>query len=211
MISYDAIIVASGKGSRLSLGYNKVFYKYEDGQTILDKACALFIEDDDCKNIIVVTNEEEFHLVNHNPKLILVRGGKMRKDSVYEGLKVVKSPYVLIHDGARPKLEVEDLDKLKSSLIENDAAILAVKAKETIKLVIDSYISETIDRNKVYLAQTPQGFRYEIIKNAYDKAIDSEIEFTDDASIAEYVGIKVKIVEGSYSNNKITYPSDLGM
>ena len=172
MISYDAIIVASGKGSRLSLGYNKVFYKYEDGQTILDKACALFIEDDDCKNIIVVTNEEEFHLVNHNPKLILVRGGKMRKDSVYEGLKVVKSPYVLIHDGARPKL---------------------------------------IDRNKVYLAQTPQGFRYEIIKNAYDKAIDSEIEFTDDASIAEYVGIKVKIVEGSYSNNKITYPSDLGI
>lgn len=209
MIKYDAIVVASGKGTRLNLGYNKVFYKLDENTTILDMASRSFIEDEDCQNVIVVTNEEEFDLVKKNPKLVLVQGGKLRMDSVLNGLAKVKSDYVLIHDGARPYLDKHDLDNLKKALEDEEASILAVKVKETVKVVDDGYINKTLNRNQIYLAQTPQGFKTSMIKNAYQKAKGVNIEFTDDASIAEYSGIKVKIVEGSYHNNKITYLDDL--
>lgn len=209
MIKYDAIVVASGKGARLNLGYNKVFYKLDENTTILDMASRCFIEDEDCQNVIVVTNEEEFDLVKNNPKLVLVQGGKLRMDSVLNGLAKVKSDYVLIHDGARPYLDKHDLDNLKKALEDEEASILAVKVKETVKVVDDGYINKTLNRNQIYLAQTPQGFKTSAIINAFQKAKGVNIEFTDDASIAEYSGIKVKIVEGSYRNNKITYLDDL--
>lgn len=209
MIKYDAIVVASGKGARLNLGYNKVFYKLDENTTILDMASRCFIEDEDCQNVIVVTNEEEFDLVKKNPKLVLVQGGKLRMDSVLNGLAKVKSDYVLIHDGARPYLDKHDLDNLKKALEDEEASILAVKVKETVKVVDDGYINKTLNRNQIYLAQTPQGFKTSAIINAFQKAKGVNIEFTDDASIAEYSGIKVKIVEGSYRNNKITYLDDL--
>lgn len=208
-MNYDVVIVASGSGSRINLGYNKVFYRFDDGETILDKATKLFIHDEDCKNIIVVTNQENFQNVTTNSKLVVTRGGNLRKDSVFEGLKLVKSEYVLVHDGARPYLSKECLEDLKKALDENDAAILAVKAKDTIKLVSDHMIEKTLDRNTIYLAQTPQGARSNILFKAYQKAIDSNIEFTDEASILEYFNIKVKVVDGSYSNNKITFKEDL--
>ena len=209
MIKYDVIVVASGKGTRLNLGYNKVFYKLDEDTTILDMASRCFIEDEDCQNVIVVTNEEEFDLVKKNPKLVLVQGGKLRMDSVLNGLAKVKSDYVLIHDGARPYLDKHDLDNLKKALEDEEASILAVKVKETVKVVDDGYINKTLNRNQIYLAQTPQGFKTSAIINAFQKAKGVNIEFTDDASIAEYSGIKVKIVEGSYRNNKITYLDDL--
>lgn len=209
MIKYDAIVVASGKGARLNLGYNKVFYKLDENTTILDMASRCFVEDEDCQNVIVVTNEEEFDLVKNNPKLVLVQGGKLRMDSVLNGLAKVKSDYVLIHDGARPYLDKHDLDNLKKALEDEEASILAVKVKETVKVVDDGYINKTLNRNQIYLAQTPQGFKTSAIINAFQKAKGVNIEFTDDASIAEYSGIKVKIVEGSYRNNKITYLDDL--
>lgn len=209
MIKYDAIVVASGKGARLNLGYNKVFYKLDENTTILDMASRCFVEDEDCQNVIVVTNEEEFDLVKKNPKLVLVQGGKLRMDSVLNGLAKVKSDYVLIHDGARPYLDKHDLDNLKKALEDEEASILAVKVKETVKVVDDGYINKTLNRNQIYLAQTPQGFKTSAIINAFQKAKGVNIEFTDDASIAEYSGIKVKIVEGSYRNNKITYLDDL--
>ena len=209
MIKYDAIVVASGKGTRLNLGYNKVFYKLDENTTILDMASRCFVEDEDCQNVIVVTNEEEFDLVKKNPKLVLVQGGKLRMDSVLNGLAKVKSDYVLIHDGARPYLDKHDLDNLKKALENEEASILAVKVKETVMVVDDGYINKTLNRNQIYLAQTPQGFKTSAIINAFQKAKGVNIEFTDDASIAEYSGIKVKIVEGSYRNNKITYLDDL--
>lgn len=209
MIKYDAIIVASGKGERLNLGYNKVFYRFDDGMTILDKAMSLFIEDEDCQRIIVVTNEEDFKNVRLSPKVILTKGGKLRKDSVYAGIELIKSPYVLIHDGARPYLKKEDLDNLKQALSDNDACILAMKVKETVKYEKDGFIVDTLDRNHIFLAQTPQGFKSDLIRDAYQKADDLNVEFTDDSSIVEHFGVPVKIVEGSRGNDKITFKEDL--
>jgi len=203
-MKYDAVVVASGKGKRAKLGFNKVFFVMSNGKTVLENACHLFVEDKDCKQIIVVTNEKE--KVFKNEKLVVVKGGKERFHSVMNGLNLVKSDYVFIHDGARPYLEKKDLCRLKNSLKENDGAILATKATDTIKYSDDGYVNKTIDRNKIYMAQTPQAFKSDLIKKAYQKGDCRNC--TDDASVFEKARYKVKLVEGSVLNKKLTLESD---
>ena len=205
-MNYDAVIVASGKGQRAKLGYNKAFYKMKDGRTILEMSASLFVKDEDCKRIIIVTNKEYFDDVFKNEKIVLVEGGKERKDSVSNGLKQVDSEYVLIHDAARPFLNNESLDELKKAIEEKGAAILAKKAIDTIKVVKDNLIEKTIDRNLIYMAETPQGFTSKLIKECYAKCED--ILFTDDASLVESLGHKVYIVEDKFNNKKLTSEED---
>jgi len=204
-MKYDAIIVASGKGQRANLGYNKVFYKLKDGRSVLDCSIGKFENDEDCHRIIVVTNPEYFHEVKGN-KVITVEGGKERRDSVYNGLRKVESEYVLIHDGARPYLNVEALNELKEKLKSDDCVVLGRIATDTVKIIEDDEVVETIDRNKVFLAETPQGFRSSLIKQAYENCAD--INFTDDCSLVESLGYKVKIVVDRFDNKKLTKEED---
>ena len=204
-MKYDAIIVASGKGQRANLGYNKVFYKLKDGRSVLDCSIEKFANDPDCYKIIVVTNPEYFHEVK-GQKTVVVEGGKERRDSVYNGLKKVESEYVLIHDGARPYLHPEALNDLKEKLSQNDCVVLGRIATDTIKLIEGETVVETIDRNKVFQAETPQGFRSELIKDAYENCAD--INFTDDCSLVESLGYKVTIVINRFDNRKLTKEED---
>ena len=110
-MKYDAIVVASGVGKRANLGFNKVLFVMKNNKTVLENACSLFFEDEDCEKVIVVTNDE---IDFANDKMLIVDGGKERYDSVSNGLKEVTNEYVLIHDGARPFLCKEDLEKLKN-------------------------------------------------------------------------------------------------
>lgn len=200
-MKYDVIIVASGKGERAKLGYNKVLYKLKNGRTVLEEASHLFIEDDDCLNVILVTSER---IYNHS-KIKYVDGGNKRYESVMNGLSLVTSDYVLIHDGARPFLTKKELEDLKEALKENDAALLALKSTDTIKYVEDGNVTKTIDRNCIYRALTPQGFKTSLIKEAYKNVEDG---VTDDSSVVEKMGYKVKVVEGMSSNIKLTNPED---
>ena len=204
---YSVVIVASGKGTRLNLGYNKVFYKL-DQDTILDKSINLFKTDKDCNEIIVVTNKEDFNLLNYHDNLIIVEGGKLRQESVYNGLVKVTNDYVMIHDGARPYLTMNLINDLKEKLTHVDACILSVKAVDSIKLISDDRLND-IDRDTIRYAQTPQAFKTSVILNAYNN-MDKNIEYTDDASIVEKV-LKVPVynVNGDYKNIKITNVSDL--
>lgn len=202
-MKYDAIIVASGKGNRANLGFNKVFYVMKNNKTVLENACHLFFEDDDCNNVILVTNEK---IPFSNNKLIIVQGGEERYLSVENGLKKVTSEYVLIHDGARPFLTLEDLKKLKNGLLGWDGAILVSKATDTIKYVEDGVIRRTINRDNIYYALTPQGFKSDVIKDGY-RILNLE-GITDDAQILEKLGLDVRIIEGSKSNIKLTKPED---
>jgi len=201
-MKYDAIVVAGGKGNRANLGYNKAFFVMENGKTVLENSCHLFIEDKDCTKVIVVCNEE---LPFNNEKIEVVSGGKERKDSVQNGLSKVVSEYVFIHDAARPFLHKEMLEELKKEVI-NNSVILARKASDTIKLVIDLSIEKTIDRDLIYMAETPQCFKSELIKECYKKC--EGINFTDDASLVESLGYEVKIVEDKYDNKKLTFKED---
>ena len=205
-MKYDAIIVASGKGERANLGYNKVFHVMKDGKTVLDHSVSLFLEDKDCSKIIVVTNGEDFDSVSDNEKLVKVEGGQLRKDSVYNGLKLAESEYVFIHDGARPFLKKENLEELKKKVVEKKAVVLGHMSSDTVKKVEGDRIVETLDRKCIFLAETPQVFETKILKDAYERCGDTP--FTDDGSLVEAAGYEVYIVDNGFSNTKLTTPDD---
>lgn len=205
-MKYDVVIVASGKGERAKLGYNKAFFQMKNGKTVLEHSASLFINDEDCKNVIIVTNEEYLNQVMKNSKIITTLGGKERKDSVQNGLKNVTSEYVLIHDAARPFLNKEALEELKKEVENKGAAVLAKKAVDTIKVVDNNKIVKTLDRNVIYLAETPQGFKTELIKKCYAEC--EKINFVDDASLVESLGYDVFVVIDKYENKKLTIETD---
>ena len=212
-MKYTAIVVANGIGERMNLGYNKVYHKLQDGKTILRHAMNLFMCDEDCAQIIVVTSADDFKEYWNEfwpGKIMIVRGGKTRQDSVYNGVMAAKEDYVFIHDGARPYLEEKELNELKDSMSLHDACILAVPCKDTIKMVREDNIEETLEREKLYAAQTPQAFKRDLLVKCFDKAISDNFVGTDDSSLVErYSKVKVRIVIGSYNNIKITTTEDL--
>ena len=202
-MKYDAIVLGGGIGKRADLGFNKVLYKMKNGKTVLNNACDIFLNDRDCEHVIVVCN---FDIDFTNDKLLITGGGKERYESVLNGLKLVTSDYVLIHDGARPFLNKEDLDNLKNKVVKYDCALLTKKAVDTIKYVNDDFVDKTIDREHIYYALTPQGFKSDLIKRAY-ASIDLK-GITDDASVLEKLGYKVRIVECIHDNHKLTLKDD---
>jgi len=205
-MKYDVIVVASGKGERANLGYNKAFFMMKDQRTVLEHSIDLFIKDDECINIIIVTNDDCRDLVLNQSKIITTLGGNERKDSVSNGLNIVTSDYVLIHDGVRPFLNIEALNELKKEVETTGAAILAKKAIDTIKVVNNGIIEKTLDRNTIYMAETPQGFKTDLIKKCYAEC--ENINFTDDASLVESLGYSVHIVIDKYDNKKLTTEAD---
>ncbi|EDS74022.1 2-C-methyl-D-erythritol 4-phosphate cytidylyltransferase [Thomasclavelia spiroformis DSM 1552] len=211
-MNYSAIVLCAGKGSRSGLTYNKMLYRFKN-KTVYEMTMDIFLNDERCKQIVVVTKEEELDDLKKlisSKKIDYVFGGKERQDSVYNGLQVVKEDYVLIHDGARPYLKKENIDDILECLNKNNACLLVVPVKDTIKVCMDGNIVKTLPREQLVQAQTPQAFKTELIKRCYQKGKDQNYIATDDASLVEYFeNIEVKAVLGSYSNIKITTPDDL--
>ncbi len=202
-MNYDVIIVASGKGKRADLGFNKILFEMCNGKKVIENTAEIFLNDEDCKKVIIVSNDE----ININDeKVIIINGGKERSDSVSNGLNEVESEYVLIHDGARPFLRKETLEELKNQLSEKDAVIVGKKASDTIKMINGDMILSTIDRRHIFLAETPQGFKTSLIKECYRKR-ENKI-FSDDASLVEVCGYPVYIVDNKFDNKKLTNKED---
>ena len=153
--------------------------------------------------------QKDFANLIHDERIVFTIGGKERQDSVYEGLKKVTEDHVLIHDGARPYLSKDVINRILVGLEEHDAILPMVKCKDTIKRVINNKVIETLKREELYQAQTPQSFQTDLIKKAYQKAIETNANVTDDASCVELLGGEVYIVEGDYNNIKITTKEDL--
>lgn len=208
---YDCIITAAGSGRRSELEYNKVFHKIS-GETVIEMSAKHFLADKDCHKIIIVISEDELFLfedLKMGDKVVFATGGKERSDSVNNGLALVESPYVMVHDGARPFLSEFSLNQIKSNLLNNDGVVLMVKSIDTSKIVIDGYIEKTIDRNTLYNAQTPQAFKTSILKEAYRKLSNSDLKVTDDSQVVElFTSAKIKMVEGDYNNIKLTVSED---
>ena len=211
-MEYSALICAAGSGTRMKLGYNKVYMKLKDGRSILDTTISVFQSDRECTQIIVVTDAKTY-LKEHCGKMngiILVKGGATRQESVRNGLLAVKNPYVMIHDGARPFVPLECIQRIKETLLHEDACLLMVPCKDTIKRVVNGYVEMTYDRSTLMCAQTPQAFRTDLITTCMKKAIEDHFNGTDDASLVEkYSDVKVKVVDGSYANLKITTIEDV--
>ena len=204
-----AVIVAAGEGRRMNAGMNKVYLPLF-GKTILENTVAAF---ENCKKIdeiIVVSDDTEKCgrlLVGFKKVTAIVSGGKTRQESVKNGLEKCKSEYVAIHDGARALILAEDIEKVIGAAEKYGAAALGVKCKDTLKLADeDGFIAKTADREYLYQIQTPQVFITKEIKKMHSECAGG---FTDDCAVAESFGKRVKIVEGSYDNIKITTPEDL--
>jgi 2-C-methyl-D-erythritol 4-phosphate cytidylyltransferase len=142
----------------------------------------------------------------------VVPGGSQRQDSVYNGLKAVEpdTDFVMVHDGVRPFVSEECIRQLLTALKDYDGAILAVPAKDTIKEVsADCVVCKTLDRRRCYQVQTPQAFRFDVLKDAFARAYADGFYGTDESSLVERCGGSVKVVVGSYANIKITTPEDM--
>lgn len=210
-MEYSVVIVAAGSGTRMNLGYNKVYYRL-GSETVLEKTISIFKKDTECKQIVVVTDPSEYrkHCGELYGKLVLVQGGKERQDSVLNGLHVVTSEYVLIQDGARPFLKQKLLDSIKENLQKFDAVCPVVACKDTIKVVQGDVVINTLDRSTLRAVQTPQAFCTELLYRCIQQAKRDHFHGTDDCSLVEkYGNVVVKVVEGDYENIKITTPEDI--
>lgn len=211
MDKISLIITAGGTSSRYGKT-NKLLEKINN-KTIIEYCLDKFISIDEIQEIVISANKSIIptlkDLFKDYSKIVITEGGENRQASVFNGLKAVNNPdFVLIHDGARPLIKKETILELIKKTKEKNAAIVAVKTIDTIKKVDDSgKIIETLNRSELYNVQTPQGFKYELIFDAHKKLIGKN--FTDDAGMLEYLKIPVYVVEGDYSNFKITIKEDL--
>jgi len=215
----SVVITAAGKGLRMKNKIPKQYLKIKK-IPILSRTIKIFELIKGIKEIIIVVPKgdigfckaEILSYVNKKNILKIVEGGEDRQHSVYNGLKKVKykNGITLIHDGVRPFALPKDIKKCIKKAKEFGAAILAVPVSDTLKKIReDNLIDKTIKRDMIWLAQTPQAFRYSLILSAYEKAYEKSFSDTDDSSKLERLGIKVSIVRGSRLNIKITSPEDI--
>ena len=209
---YSVIILCAGQGKRTGLSYNKMLYMFQ-GKTVYEMTLESFIQDIRCQQIIVVTRQEErkeFQCLCDDPHIEFINGGKERQDSVFAGLQHVHEKIVLIHDGARPYLKSQYINALLTSLKEHKASLLMVPCKDTIKKVVNGKVVETLKREELMQAQTPQAFHTDVILEAYTKAIAQGFQATDDAQMVEHFSQEdVYAILGDYENKKITTVEDL--
>lgn len=215
-----AVIPAAGQGSRMKAGINKQFLSLL-GMPVLIRTLRIFEKCNLIDDVIIVASpgEEDYCcqlLQEYGLSKIsqVVTGGETRQQSVANGLAQIsdKCDIVAVHDGARPLLLPSHLKEVLQAVSSNDGAVLAVPVKDTIKESInDNLVKCTLDRSKLWMAQTPQVFRKDVLFYAYQKAMTDHYAGTDDASLAEHYGFKIKVIEGSYENIKITTPEDLDL
>jgi 2-C-methyl-D-erythritol 4-phosphate cytidylyltransferase/2-C-methyl-D-erythritol 2,4-cyclodiphosphate synthase len=213
MEKVGAIVVAAGKSERMG-GVEKIFAAI-DGKPLLAHTVESFQQSPIVDSIVIVLAKDkvsdglDLAKKYHWSKVVAIcPGGTRRQDSVSEGLnRLGKVDWVLIHDGARPCVTQDIIERGLEAARESGAAIPAMPVADTIKVVSsDSYVKDTPPREKLWAVQTPQVFRFDIISEAHRKAKGN---VTDDASMVESLGHKVKIFKGSYTNIKVTTPEDL--
>ncbi len=214
-----AVVVAGGSGKRMG---TKVLKQYMEigGVPILARTLNCFQNCADIQDIVIVTAKDEIEFCekeiverfNLSKVKKIAIGGKERQESVFNGLTALEKDtnIVLIHDGVRPFVKEEHIKKIIEETSVYGSCVLGVKVKDTIKVCDENgFIVSTPDRKTLWIAQTPQAFKYDLIMEAYKKASLDGFLGTDDSTLAERLGIKVKMTEGDYDNIKITTREDL--
>lgn len=214
-----AIIPAAGRSERMGKLGNKLFVEIKN-KPILAYTLEVFNQCPQIDQITLVLNEKDLKLFQEKiekkyhfkKNLLVVKGGKQRQDSVFEGLKKIDKStlYIVIHDGSRPLITTRLINKAISDVQGTNGIVLGLPLVDTIKKVSENRIIEkTLNREKIWLTQTPQIFKKEIIIEAHQRAKKDKFQATDDAMLVERLGYKVKMLPGSSDNIKITNPEDL--
>ena len=204
----NAIIPAGGTSSRFGKS-NKLLEKIGEKEVI--KYTVEAFEKSNVDEVIICANvtiiDDLKRILSDCKKVRIIEGGASRQESVFNGIKACECDYVLIHDAARPMITTDLINTAIDEVVFKNALTVATKTIDTIKEVVDGKIVKTIDRSKLYNTQTPQAFKYDLIKNAHEKL--SGQNFTDDAGMLEALGETVYILNGSYKNIKITTQNDI--
>ena len=227
-----AIVLSAGSGKRMNSDTKKQYLLIKD-KPIIYYSLKTFQESSVIDEIVLVTSPEDMEFVKgeiveqygFTKVKSITAGGKERYNSVYNGMKAAgKCDYIFIHDGARPFITEDIIERAYSVLLENGSAVVGMPVKDTIKIVDENCdVSATPNRRTVWQVQTPQCFKYDIAMMAYENLIEEEetgalakrgIQVTDDAMVVETFlsdikDIHVRLAEGSYENIKITTPEDL--
>ncbi len=224
-----AIVLAAGSGSRMNSDVKKQYMLLND-KPLMVYCLEVFEESKTITDIILVTSKEDVESCNDDivdrygltKVRAVIPGGKERYDSVMAGLDKIRkeggADYVFIHDAARPFVTDDIIERLYEDVVRTHASVAAVKSKDTVKIANNAdYVVSTPNRELTWIIQTPQTFSYSLALEAYDKLREEEdglacqgIKVTDDAMVVEtWTDHRVKLIEGSYENIKVTTPEDM--
>ena len=215
----SVLIPAAGQGKRMKSSVKKPYLMLAD-KPILSHTIDRFEQNSAVDEIFVIVDKPDFITCRENVLAPfryrkvreLVAGGETRQISVFNGLRALSDDvdFVVIHDGVRPFINDDIIFQCLEAAAECGAAVSAVPVKETIKVADEKlFIEYTPDRRQLWRVQTPQVFRKSLLAEAHKKAIEDEIDASDDAALVEKLGVPVKLVMGSYKNVKLTTPEDL--
>jgi len=212
MSGTSAIIVAAGAGKRF--GEPKQF-AYLRAKPVLEWTLERFEAHPEVEEIVLVLPDEQdlkHYRMRYGKILDIVRGGEKRQDSVWQGFRLLTASapeVVLVHDGARPLVGPDLISRVIAAARADGAAVPVLPIEDTVKEVRDGRVAGTVDRTLLFRAQTPQGFRYDVLKKALDAARRDRFYGTDEAALVERVGLPVTAVAGDPRNIKITTPVDI--
>ena len=217
-IKTSAIIPAAGDSSRLNETSKKQFTEI-NGKPLLHYVLRAFQESTTINEVVLVVPESDKNYVkneivekNSFTKVAeIIRGGALRQDSVKNGFDAVMpdTDLVIIHDAARPFIDPVFINSIIYEAYDKNCVISAIPVNDTLKVEENGLVKNTTARDSVWRAQTPQAFKYDILKDSYKKVDFKNRNFTDESQIVEYAGYDVYIVEGSIYNFKITTPDDM--
>ena len=214
-----ALIPAAGIGSRMQSEIPKQYLEI-DGKTILEHSLSKFLDHPSIEKVVVAINPEDKHwaklkVANH-PKIKTVAGGATRAESVLNGLKAIQqhdggNDWVMVHDAARPCLDSGSVDALIQAGVDSEhGAILAIPSVDTVKLAnANQTIDKTLNREQIWLAQTPQYFQVGQLADAIVAGLKQGLPITDEASAIEAQGMHPALVIGTRKNIKVTEPEDM--
>ena len=214
-MSNVAIILGAGNGTRMKSEKSKLLLEI-GSKTVIERSVEAFLSVSDIDEIVVVARAQDIDIYSElltDERISFVIGGATRQQSVKNAVETVDDAHlIVIHDGARPLIKCEDIEKTIRAAEEFSAAAVGVFVKDTIKIVDkQGFVESTPDRSTLFAVQTPQIFDFDLYKSAMQKADEQGLDFTDDCQLVELCGGKVKMVEGSYSNIKITTPDDIAL
>ena len=211
-----AVIPAAGSGTRMNVGFNKLFLSICD-KPVIAYTLDAFEDCDSISEIIIVANENEVEMIkeivedfNYQKVAKIVKGGATRQISVNNGISATPedTEIIVIHDAARPLITNQEINDTIQGAIEHGIACSGVYPTDTVKGIDNSFFSGTYDRDKLFLVRTPQTFKKEILLDVLKKSSEMNFEATDESTLAELCGYKVVAVEGKSTNIKLTNQSD---
>lgn len=212
-MTISVILLAGGTGTRMGREVPKQFLKLA-GKMIVHYSLEWFLALQETSEIAVVCHPDYRGYFDsyQDPRLVFAMPGKLRQDSVWNGLKALKTQdgLVCIHDAARPLIDNALIQRVLEAARAYGAATVGMPLKFTLKQATkDGFVDKTLDRSLLWEIQTPQVIRYDLLHKGFAKAFQDHYEVTDDVSLVEHLGLPVKLVKGDERNLKITTPEDL--